>query len=483
MRKLREFSYLKYLVSLVVFLLLDSCSVNPVTGKKQLMLLTKDQEIALGLQSDPSVVASFGLYPDETIQNFIDEKGQQMARVSHWPDLEYHFKVLDSPVVNAFALPGGYVYFTRGILAHFNNEAQFAGVLGHEIGHVTARHGASQYSKQMLAQLGLIAGMVIVPEVAQFSELAQTGLGLLFLKFGRDDESQSDRLGVEYSTKIGYDAHEMAGFFTTLGELSGGQEGQIPTFLSTHPNPYDRNEKVAELADKWGSGRQDLKVNRDNYLRLIDGLVYGEDPRQGFFENNYFYHPELKFQFPVPANWKTINTPQQVQMAPEDGRALMLLEIGQGSTLDEAAQALVQKYQLTVVSSQNTQVSGFPAKDLVLQQTNQQSGQTIQIQTYLIQYNNLIYQFLGVATVADFGNYQRTFLETMQNFRTLTDADKLNRQPERIKIKEIDKPTTLQEALRQYNMPTGRHKELAVLNGMQLTDKLTKGTLIKVVGK
>ena len=142
MRKPGFFSCLRALILALTALQLSSCATNPVTGKSQLMLLSKDQEIALGQQSDPEIVAAFGRYDNEAIQQFINEKGQSMARVSHRPELKYEFKVLDSPVVNAFALPGGFVYFTRGILAHFNNEAEFAGVLGHEIGHITARHSA-----------------------------------------------------------------------------------------------------------------------------------------------------------------------------------------------------------------------------------------------------------------------------------------------------------------------------------------------------
>src|SRR6187401_1308791 len=176
-----------------VFLFAGSCAKNPVTGKNDLMLMSESQEIAMGQQSDPEVVAFFGLYKDDDLQRFISAKGQEMASISHRKNLKFHFKVVDSPVVNAFAIPGGYVYFTRGIMAHFNNEAEFAGVLGHEIGHITARHSAKQYSNSMLAQLGLAAGMIFSPEFAQFGDVASQGLQLLFLKFGRDAESQSDK--------------------------------------------------------------------------------------------------------------------------------------------------------------------------------------------------------------------------------------------------------------------------------------------------
>ena len=319
--------------SLTVYFLFSSCVRNPVTGKRDLMLMSEGQEIAMGKQSDPEIQSFFGIYEDKDLQKFIKEKGQAMAKVSHRPDLPYEFKVVDSPVVNAFAVPGGFIYFTRGIMAHFNNEAEFAGVLGHEIGHVTARHSAKQYSKAMLAQVGMVAGMVISPEFRQFADLANTGVSLLFLKFGRDAESQSDRLGVEYSTQIGYDAQEMAGFFNTLKRLQEQRGGEaVPTFMSTHPHPQDRFNKVTKLAEKWQqkANLTNPEINRESYLRMIDGLIYGEDPKQGFVENNIFYHPVMKFQFPLPRDWSFQNTPAQVQMAQKDGKAMMAFRLGAG---------------------------------------------------------------------------------------------------------------------------------------------------------
>jgi predicted Zn-dependent protease len=299
--------------------LFASCARNPVTGKRQVALISEEQEIAMGREADPQIVAQFGLYEDANLQAFINEKGKQMAAVSHRPELNYTFRIVNSEVLNAFAVPGGYVYFTRGIMAHFNNEAEFAGVLGHEIGHITARHSVSQQTRATLGQLGLIVGMVVSPTFAQFGQAASQGLGLLFLKYGRDAERQSDDLGVEYSSKIGYDAKEMADFFNTLqrkGEEAGAQE--LPGFLSTHPNPGDRNTSVAKAAVEWQQklNLTNAQINRNQYLQRIEGLIYGEDPREGYRENGVFYHPVLKFQFNIPANWNYQNTPTQVTMAP-----------------------------------------------------------------------------------------------------------------------------------------------------------------------
>ncbi len=473
------------LISLALLLLLAySCAVNPVTGRKELMLLSKDQEIALGIESNPQILGMFGAYDDATLQNFINEKGQQMARVSHRPELNYTFQILDSPVVNAFALPGGFVYFTRGILAHFNNEAEFAGVLGHEIGHVTARHSARQYSTQILMQGALLVGVVVSPDFAQYADVASTGLGLMMLKFGRDHETQSDELGVEYSTKIGYDAREMANFFKTIQRLSGDGGQGIPTFLSTHPDPGDRNRKVGQLALKWQQklNRTDLKVNRDNYLRMIDGLIYGNDPRQGYVEGGVFYHPDLKFQFPVPQGWQYENMPSQVQMAPQDGKALVIFTIAPQKQLLEATNALTRDTSLRIQDRQNVSVNGLPATILVADQ-RAQDGNTIRTLIYLIQYGDLVYKFYGLAYANDFNTYRNVFENTARNFRQLTDAAKINVKPERVRIRAVAQNTTLEAALRDFGMPAQRMKELSILNGMELQDQVVAGTLIKIIGQ
>ena len=464
----------------------NNCARNPVTGKRQVVLMSEEQEIAMGKEADPQIVAQFGLYQDQALQAFITEKGKAMAAISHRPNLNYEFKIVDSEVLNAFAVPGGYVYFTRGIMAHFNNEAEFAGVLGHEIGHIAARHSVEQQRNAILGQLGIIAGMIIAPELAQFGEAASQGLGLLFLKFGRDAERESDKLGVEYSSKIGYDAQYMAGFFNVLkrkGEESGSAE--LPTFLSTHPDPGERNQNVAQLAAEW---KQKLnltnpQVNRDAYLKRIEGLIYGEDPKQGYLENNVFYHPELRLQFSIPPNWAYQNTPQRVQLASKDGKALMILTLAQGSSLQQAASTAMQQYKLQVVDSREISVNGLPTLAVVADQPAQQQGApSLRTLSYFIQHRGNIYHLIGVSAGGDFNAYAPYFENSMGSFRELTDATKINKLPERVRIKTVQQSGTLEQALRSYNVPERRFQELALLNGRLLTDRVEANSLIKVLG-
>lgn len=481
MKKLIFLSY----ISLAVFF--SSCSRNPVTGKREISLMSENQELALGKDSDGGIVSSFGLYQNPEIQNFINTKGKEMAAISHRSHLDFEFKVLDSPVVNAFAVPGGYVYFTRGILAHFNNEAEFAGVLGHEIGHVTARHSVKQYSKQMLLQGIFMGGVVLSQEFRKYAEVAGQGMGLLFLKFSRDHESESDRLGVEYSTKVGYDSYNMANFFSTLKRLSGGSS--IPEFMSTHPDPVDRNAKVADLSGEWQSKlnleRDQLVTRRNEYLRMIDGLVYGEDPRQGYVENQMFFHPELKFSFSIPTSWQLNNQPTQVVMAPQDGNAMMLMTLASGTSLDQARTEVIQANQLNVIETANANVNGLKAIKMTSDQAqaaaNGQAAEVIRILSYLIEYEGKIYVFHGMSKKLDFNKYFGEMQNTMKSFNKLTDPSKLNKKPESIKIHTVTRDQTLGQALQDTNMPTERHEEIAILNGMELSSRLSSGQLIKII--
>lgn len=445
---------------------------------------------AQGAKPDPAVLAQFGLYNNPTLQRLIDAKGQQMDKVSDRPG-DYGFTIVDSPVINAFATPDGHVYFTRGIMAYFNNEAQFSGVLGHELGHITARHGQKQQRRSTGVGIGMILGSIFAPRVMQaIGQPLQQFVGLGMLKYSRDNENEADGLGVKYSTKIGYDAAQMADFFLTLQrtEQQSGAGG-VPTFLSTHPNSADRYTRVKGLAAeaKQNINASGLAVNRNQYLKLIDGLPFGEDPRQGFVEGGVFYHPDLKFRFPVPAGWKSQNSPTQFQMAEPNGQALLAFLGAPGNSLDEAAQALAKQVGVQGGQAQKTTINGFPALVFEGDQVQQdQSGQQqggAHVLAQLIQDGQSIYAFVGLAAPANFATYARQFQGVAGSYARLTDPSKLNRQSEKVRIKTAASAMTLDQALAASNVPTARREEMAILNGMQRSDRLAAGTLYKVVGK
>ncbi|MFQ5629916.1 MAG: M48 family metalloprotease, partial [bacterium] len=412
---------------------------------------------------------------------YIDSIGQSIARVSHRPNLQYTFRIVDSPIVNAFALPGGYVYFTRGILAHFNSEDELAGVMGHEIGHVVARHGAEQMSKAQLASIGLGLGSLVSEKFNQWSGMAQTGLGLVFLSYGRNQESESDRLGVEYSTKLGYDAHKMAAFFKTIGRLSdqGGQ--RIPTFLSTHPDPGGREATVHQLTEEWRTkvAFAPKNVSRTSYLRRIDGIVFGADPRQGFVENSMFYHPELRFQFPVPSGWQLQNSPSVVVIVEAKKKAIIEFKLAIGNSIDAAATDFLSKNSLTENSRVRKTVHGFQATALESSGTTQ-SGD-IRILSYFIQKDNNIYVFHGYSTAANFSQYVGTLTSVMTGFDALRSQSALTKKPTRIKIARVRSNGTLEGALSGLGMKSDKLNELALINGLQLQDRVNRGDLVKIL--
>ena len=481
---------LKIALLFTTILVVFSCAVNPVTGKRQIMLMSEAQEVAMGQEYDPQVLATFGVYENAGLQSLVQGMGTQIGKISHRPNLEFHIKIVDSPVVNAFAVPGGYVYLTRGILAQLNNEAELAGVIGHEMGHIAARHSVSQQSKQQLGQLLLIGGMIASEKFASYAEYALQGMQLLFLKFSRDDEREADQLGVEYSSKISYDAHKMADFFLVLNKMNlASSEGGVPTFLSTHPDPGDRYNSVNQMATSWQDSLKlpSWKVNGNNYLQLINGIVYGEDPRQGFAEGNVFYHPELKFKFSFPTGWQMENLPTQVNMAPENGKALMIFTLSSQKTLQEAAQATIKELELTLVESRNTTVNGMPAIATVSKQVSQDQStgqqQSLMVLSYFIDYNNMFYVFHGVTAEADFSSYNKLFESNMISFSKLTDPAKLNVKPKKVLIKSVQRAGALADAFTYYQVPEKLRAELALLNNLELTDKVQAGKLIKIIGE
>lgn len=476
------------LLTVTAFLLAVSCAVNPVTGKKQLMFMSEAREVALGTEYDPQVMATFGEYQNERISSFVQAIGDEMGKTSHRPGLKYHVKLLDSPVINAFAVPGGYIYLTRGILAQLNSEAELVSVIGHEMGHITARHSMSQMSKQQLGQVLLIGGMIASEKFRSVAETAMQGMQLLFLSYSRENEREADRLGVQYASQIGFDALQMAEFFKVLYKMNMASEhAGVPTFLSTHPDPGDRYDSVRQKAAEWQTRLQfsNWKVNREAYLQMIDGIVYGEDPRQGYVDGNTFYHPDMRFMFPFPAGWKLQNAPTQVNMAPADGKALMIFTLAPQKSLAEAAQGTITQLKLQQLESRNSTINGLPALLILSRQESQDQStgqkQAILVQSCFIQYDNNIYVFHGVSSEPDFPNYRNTFTTHMERFAKLTDPARLNVQPKRVAVKKVGRTANLAEAFKALGVPQAQLADMALLNNLELTDQVQAGKLLKIV--
>lgn len=460
------------------------CAVNPVTGEKELMFYSEQDEIQLGIQTDQQIKATYGFYDDPELEAYIAELGHTLAEKTHRPQLDYHFKVLDTPVVNAFAVPGGYIYFTRGILAYFNNEAELAGVLAHELGHVAARHSMSQYSKATLAQLGLGLGTILSEDFREIAGLAQFGVSLLFLKFSRDDERQSDALGVEYSVKAGYDAREMATFFNTLQRLHSGDNGNaLPEWASTHPDPKDRSQAILKYYAQWQqqvSGPAD-KINREPYLDHIDNLAFGQDPKQGYVQENAFYHPDLRFVFPIPANWQVNNLPSQVQMIPKQQDATILMTLAQGNSLDEAADKFIANTKADVKQIDAIRVHGLNGRRvLAIVGTG---NDALNVMSHFIAKDNRIYVLHGVAKPESYAAYVDEFRRVLNNFRDLDDQSKINVQVDRLVLRTVSSASSLQQGLQAWGIPQQEWEDTAILNGMDLSEQVKTGQKIKVINR
>jgi len=461
-------------------ILMTSCAANPVTGRQDFMLISEAEEIEMGRKVDTSVTKEYGLYNDPRLTAYVSDMGRRLGKLSHRPQLEYSVKILDSPVVNAFAAPGGYLFFTRGILATLNSEAELAGVMGHEIGHVTARHSAQQLSKAQVAQIGLIIPQVL--GVPLLSSLAQVGMGLFFMKYSRDNEREADSLSVEYATKAGYDASQMAGFFETLQRMNPqSDKSGMPAWFSTHPSPEDREQAIKTQAQQvqrqMGLARP--KIEREAFMRAIDGVVYGQDPREGYVEGGMYYHPAMRIQFPVPADWKVNDTPTAVQMANKEKNAMILFTGSQGKSPEEAARVFVSKTKARVIQSQSTRVGGFAAHRLLADV--QSGGSTLRTLSYFIQKDNTVFTFAGLSSQRNYPQAESLFENTLTRFAEITDARRINVQPDRVRVRRAPRADTLGNALRSLGVPENKIKEMALLNGGVPEEPVPPNTLLKVV--
>jgi predicted Zn-dependent protease len=462
--------------------LLAGCARNPATGQRELMLVSESQEIQMGRQYDQEVIASIGLYPDPGFQTYIQELGARLAATSERPRLPWTFRVVDDPAVNAFALPGGFIYVTRGIMAHMTSEAQLATVLGHEIGHVTARHSAAQMSKQQLATLGLAIGSIASAQFDRYAGLAGQAVGVLFLKFSRDNENQADELGVRYSSRANYDSREMASVMRLLDRISSSEgAGRLPEWLATHPNPGNRVEHINRLTSQARQDFTGAMVNRDAYERRLDGIIFGMNPREGFFRGTTFYHPDLKFQIALPSGWKTFNGKQAVAAQSPQQDAVIELSLVEGSSADQAARKFLSAEGMQAGTPRRASINGLSASEAPFAAATE--GGTVRGNALFVEYGNKVYRLLAYSPEARWPGYQSIAQRALESFGRLTDPTLLNVQPHQVDVITSDHRTSIAQLARQRPSPVPV-ATLALINQVDEATPLEPGRLVKwVVGQ
>ncbi len=467
-----------------------ACATNPVTGKKQVSLLSEAEEQAIGQQQDVEIRREMGVYDDAALQQYVSEIGQEIARNSHRPNLPWTFTIVDSPAINAFALPGGYVYLTRGVLAYLDDESELAGVLGHEIGHVTARHAAQAYTRQVQANLGLSILSIFVPGTRPFADLGATGLSVLFLRHGREAELEADRLGVEYGSGAGYDPNGVPRFLATLARVNAMSERGVPNWLSTHPDPGSRVAKAEPVAGRFLSADA-KKVNHDQYLDRIRGLVFGDSPKDGIVRGNEFLHPLLRIAVAFPEGWELTNTPDAV-MAQEPGTQhfMVLQEVeaarlrqgsrGQAQSIADAAVAAMKQAGYTVVDGTMQTINGQDAH-VGLYRGNAKGAGKVMMRAAHIALGRQLYVVAGFAPEAEFALVDRDIQAAAQTFRQLTPSEAANVRPNRLDFYVVRQGDSWQSIAVRQSKGFVNAATLAIMNDREVNVQPQPGERVKIV--
>lgn len=476
-------------VALALLASLAACATNPVTGMPQVVLMSEAQEITMGKEAAPQIAASMGIYQDDELQRYVEGIGLRMAALSERPHLPWQFRVIDDPAVNAFAVPGGFIYVTRGILAHMGSEAELASVVGHEIGHVTARHSVAQMTRQQFASIGLGIGMVglAVIGAGQMGQLLGQALGtgaqLLFLKYGRDDEKQSDDLGLKYMTAAGYAPAEMPRLFHTLARQTQAAGGaRVPEWQSTHPAPENREGRIEEQIAKLPPPQREGRVDAAPYLSQVDGIVYGADPRAGYFDGaNVFHHPDLGFRVRFPKGWKTANQPTAViGVSPEQDAAIQL-GMAKEQDADSAASAFFAQQGIQRGSLDDTPLNGLTAVSANFSASSQQG--VVRGRIAFVELGKHVYQLVGFSPQQSYLGYEKALAGAIGSFAKETDAKVLGVKPWRIEIVKPARSLSIAEFAQTYPGPASA-EELAILNQVEDGARYAAGVPVKrVVGQ
>lgn len=449
-------------------------------------------EAQIGAQYHPEFVAEFGGAMTGPYADYVRRVGQGIAVQSGLATRPDAFEVtlLNSSVNNAFAVPGGYVYVTRQLVGLMNSEAELAAVLGHEVGHVAARHSARRQAAAQRNQLGGL-GIAILSSVLlggnnplgqQISQAALQGSQLLTLSYSRNQEIEADNLGVQYLRQAGYDPRAMASLLRSLAaqnaleaQLQGRSNATIPAWASTHPDPASRVQNALAQA-----GNVTGLSNRDTFLRQIDGLMYGDDPAQGVIEGSDFIHPELRLRFTAPPGFYMVNGTRAVSINGDAGRAQLTTAAFDGN-LETYIRAVFrslggERQQLAPQAVQRTTVNGIPAMFGGARVNNGQ--QEVDVTVFAYDFGNR--QAFHFAAITPAG--QAGVFNTMYNsMRRITTAEAAQVVPRVIDVVTATRTDTVQTLARRMAYADAQEARFRVLNGLSGNDQVVPGQQYKIV--
>lgn len=484
---MRSTRLLRRAIALSLLLAVTACATNPVTGRQDLVFMSPERETAIGRQEAQKVEQQIGLVRDPALVRYVDQIGQRMAALSPRRDVAYQFAIADMPEANAFALPGGWIYVSRGLLALANSEDELAGVIGHEIGHVAARHAAQREARAtgvgLLSILGTIAAGVVAggPGAQMASQLGQVAGAGLIASYGRDQEREADVVGQKLSASGGWDPEGLADFLQTLEREDVVRTGakRQPSFLDSHPLPGERAVVARERAPELPrAAAARIAKGKAAFLKRIEGILVGPNPEEGVFREEHFLHPVLGFAMTFPQRWETQNTKSAVGAIAPSRDAMILLEL-QGPPGDPraAAQRWVQQQPVRVVQSGPARVGSWNAYRALVEAQSQQGS--VAADVTWISHPSGTFRLTGVAPANRYRAAQPLFQRVTSSFRPLSAADREAARPLRLRVAKAQAGETLFDVGRR----TGNRwspKQTAVANAIGPETPLPAGTLVKI---
>ena len=477
------------LAGALLFMGLSGCAQNPVSGKNDFVMMGVESEIALGRENHPKIIAQYGRYEDEALQAYVQAVGDKLAKVSHRRELIYRFTVLDSPVINAFALPGGYIYITRGLMGYLNSEAELAAVLGHEIGHVTARHGVRQQSAAQAANIGMVLGSILVPELRSRGAQETFNMlgGALLSGYGREHELESDALGAEYLAKSGYEPQAMLDVIRVLKNQSSfaameakklGKEPQTyHGVFATHPDNDTRLQHVVLAANQYKVANGQL--NRNDYLSRINGMTFGDSPKQGISHGRHFYHADMGFALSFPEAWQIINRPDRIQAVAAKGEAFIRVTAEDLNRRLTPQQFIKQRLGVErLKSGQALRSHGLMGYTGIIDVNN--AGGLARLSVVYL--DNQVFIFLaGAKEKRLFSQYDKAFLATAKSFHRLRDDERIKAQGHKIQVKTVSRRDDYQRLANNSPISNSPLMQLRLLNGDYPKGQLEYGQKVKIV--